>query len=365
MAGKTLPFAVLGLGLMAGCTDLDVDLRSIGNGFDTTDAVIAAAERPEADARGLISYPGYQVVVAQPGDTVFDVASRVGVPAGELAQFNGVQADARFQGGETLVLPSRVPETPGTVDVAALAGTAIDRAEGTTPTGLQPMTPSAGPEPIRHRVQPGETAFSIARSYSVSPTALADWNGLDSEFNVRNGQILLIPVAANATVSPTTETLPGEGSTTPVPPSAAAPLPLEDVGPVTEASVPESPDLGTSRTDTARLLMPASGSIVRPYQKGQNDGIGISASAGSPVRAADSGTVAAITRDTDQVPIVVLRHEDNLLTVYAGVDDVTVKKGDRVSRGETIAKIRSGGQPFLHFEVRDGFESVDPMPYLN
>ncbi|MFW5655922.1 MAG: murein hydrolase activator EnvC family protein, partial [Roseicyclus sp.] len=110
--------------------------------------------------------------------------------------------------------------------------------------------------------------------------------------------------------------------------------------------------------------MPAQGSIIRGYQKGKNDGIDIAARAGSQVRAAADGTVAAITRDTDQVPILVLRHEDNLLSVYANIDGIAVEKGDRVSRGQAVATVREGSPAFLHFEVRKGFESVDPMPYL-
>ncbi|MEO0966719.1 MAG: M23 family metallopeptidase, partial [Planctomycetota bacterium] len=105
--------------------------------------------------------------------------------------------------------------------------------------------------------------------------------------------------------------------------------------------------------------------IIRPYTKGSNEGIGISANAGSEVVAADDGTVAAITRDTDQVPILVIRHANNLLTVYAGVDEIAVEKGDAVRRGEQIAVVRSASPPFLHFEVREGFDSVDPGPYLN
>ena len=111
--------------------------------------------------------------------------------------------------------------------------------------------------------------------------------------------------------------------------------------------------------------MPVQGRIIRAYQKGKNEGIGISASAGTSVVAADDGTVAAITRDTDQVPILVVRHADNLLTVYAGVDQIAVKKGDSVKRGQKIAVVRAANPPFLHFEVREGFESVDPGPYLN
>jgi len=112
------------------------------------------------------------------------------------------------------------------------------------------------------------------------------------------------------------------------------------------------------------MAFPVQGKIIRTYSKGKNDGIDIAATAGSPVMAAAAGTVAAITADADQVPIIVVRHEANLLTVYANVEKITVKKGDKVSRGQKIAALRSGSNPYLHFEVRDGFDSVDPEPYL-
>ncbi len=131
---------------------------------------------------------------------------------------------------------------------------------------------------------------------------------------------------------------------------------------------PDAPDLSASATrasDTTRLLTSVAGNIVRPYSKGRNDGIDIAAAAGAPVRAADAGTVAAITRDTEGVPIVVVRHEGDLLTVYAGVDALKVEKGARVSRGQQIAAVRPADPSILHFEVREGFDSVDPGPYLN
>ncbi len=370
MAVKQYAMTAAALVALAGCSDFDLDLRSIGNGFDTSDAAqVATRPRPAADANGLISYPGYQVAIARAGDTVSDVARRVGADPAALAQFNGIRDGVPLRSGETLVIPDSAGRRgPSGIDVAAIAGPAIERA-GTVSDTSPVIAAPAGPEPQRHRVQPGETAFSISRLYNVSPAALADWNGLDASFNVRAGQVLLIPVpvtTAAAAPAPAATTVPGQGSVAPTPPSAATALPTEDLPPVAEAaSAPEQPDLSAERTQTSRFMMPARGTIVRPYEKGKNDGIGISAAAGSPVRAAADGTVAAITRDTDQVPILVLRHEGNVLTVYAGVDNLSVEKGDAVTRGDEIAQIRSTGQPFLHFEVRDGFESVDPMPYLN
>ncbi len=110
--------------------------------------------------------------------------------------------------------------------------------------------------------------------------------------------------------------------------------------------------------------MPVSGKIIRGYQKKKNEGIEIAAAAGTAVAAAGDGTVAAITKDTEGVPILVVRHAGNLLTVYANIDAITVKKGDKVSRGQPIAEVRASDPAFLHFEVRQGFDSVDPMPYL-
>ena len=88
----------------------------------------------------------------------------------------------------------------------------------------------------------------------------------------------------------------------------------------------------------------------------------ISAPPGSPVKAAGAGTVAAVTRDTDGVPIVVVRHDGGLMTVYAGIDKLSVAKGDSVTAGQSIGAARNSG--VVHFEVRQGFDSVDPEDYL-
>ena len=110
--------------------------------------------------------------------------------------------------------------------------------------------------------------------------------------------------------------------------------------------------------------MPVNGKIIRGYVKKTNDGIDIAAPAGTVVIAAAAGTVAAVTKDTSGIPIIVIRHADGVLTVYAGVDGVTLTKGAAVKRGQAIAVVRTGSPSFLHFEVRQGVDSVDPMPYL-
>lgn len=376
---------------LSACGDFDLDMRDAGNGFSTAEAARqATAARPRPDDRGIISYPDYQVAVARAGDTVGTVAQRIGMSEGELARFNALTPETTLRAGEIVALPRMldgqgVGSAPraGEIEISSLADSAIARAEGTTPPRSQPTaTQPADQHPLRHRVQRGETAFQIARLYNVAPRALADWNGLDPEMRVREGQMLLIPVAdqpapeRRAQAEPAQQTAavaaPGAGSPTPVPPSASSPMP-EPAPPAREAEAaavearPPSPALSEERSAPAqsRFIMPVDGRIIRAYAPGRNEhGIGIAASSGTAVRAAAAGRVAAITEDTNKVPVVVIQHENGLLSVYAQLENLTVARGANVTQGQTIGRVRAGDPSFLHFEIRDGLNSVDPMRHL-
>ncbi|WP_416916551.1 MAG: peptidoglycan DD-metalloendopeptidase family protein [Roseicyclus sp.] len=358
------------LPVLAGCvtSDLDFDLRP---DRISTRGAVTTEPRPEPDANGLITYESYQVAVARRGDTVASVATRIGMDPEELARFNGRQATDVLRPDEILALPRRV--TPGTApggrDIAAIASGAIEAAEaraGTTGTNPS-LTVQDGAEPVRHRVARGETAYSIARLYSVSVRSLAEWNGLGPDLTVREGQYLIIPlVIEEASAQASSPTRPGT-SVAPLPPSSATPLPE----PIEQATLPErgttpapAPAQPTPQAaPSARFIQPVSGNIIRPYGRG-NEGIDIGAATGTAVRAAGDGEVAAITQDTDQIPILVVRHPDGLLTVYANIRNITVARGDRVTQGQTIAEVGPGEPSFLHFEVRRGFEAVNPTQYL-
>jgi murein DD-endopeptidase MepM/ murein hydrolase activator NlpD len=359
------------LPLLAGCvaSDLDFDMRP--DPISTRGAG-ETAPRPAPDANGLITYDSYQVAVARRGDTVASVAARIGMDPTELARFNGRQPTDTLRSGEILALPRRVsPGGAGGTDIASIASGAIDAAEAQQGTGATAPAVQPGAEPVRHRVGRGETAYSIARLYSVSVRSLAEWNGLGPDLAVREGQYLIIPIVIEQSVPTVQGSAPGT-SVAPPPPSAATPLPA----PIEQATLPQSgtqaaapaaapapAPTSPAASSSARFAMPVSGSIIRPYGNG-NEGIDIGAAAGTPVRAAGDGEVAAITQDTDQIPILVVRHPDGLLSVYANIRNITVARGDSVTQGQTIAEVGPGDPSFLHFEVRRGFEAVDPTQYL-
>jgi len=387
--------AALSVVLLAGC-DNGLDLGGIGaSGFNLNDPAVAGATtlpRPEADSRGLITYPSYQVAEARQGDTVAKVAARLGLSATKLARHNGLKADSPLRSGELLALPSKVGKG-GSTDIASIASGAIAAADkrkkplvlsvipedstsegtssGGTISGGSPepaktrQKAQVSIEPIKHQVERGETAYSIARLYNVSVTALARWNRLGPDLAVREGQQLLIPLVNKPAPAPVVDaSKPGKASVIPVPPSASKPLPKG----VRIARLPSSPDLQKYKTQSksGKFLMPVSGKIISKYtgKKGGNDGIDIAAVPGTAVKAAADGEVALISNSVAANTIVLLRHPNNIYTVYSNVTGVTVQKGQKVQRGQRIGVVTKSSPSYLHFEVRRGTQAVDPNPFL-
>ncbi|MFM7332877.1 MAG: peptidoglycan DD-metalloendopeptidase family protein [Tabrizicola sp.] len=380
---------VLGASALAlsGCIDtgaLDWDLRR-GSGDTSEAARQATAAAPTPDGNGIISYPDYQLATARRGETVDSMAGRLGVSPEAMARANALRPTDPLREGEMLLLPDRVAAAPqpaviggstlpsggGSVDITSIATTALDEAgpakkpaTEVSPTASKPISG----QPATHRVARGETAFTIARTYNVSAKALADWNQLGPDMAVREGQTLIIPIATAPAPDPEpVPTAPGAGSPTPEPPSAKKPLPDEktEAAGTKPKATPPSPDLGAEKTTASKMAMPVAGKIIRGYDKKKNQGIDIAAAAGSPVVAADAGTVTVLSADTNGKGIVIVRHAGDLLTVYVGVANMAVKKGDKVKRGQAIGKVAPGDPAFVHFEVRNtSKQSFDPVGYL-
>ena len=275
--------------------------------------------------------------------------------------------------GEVLLLPDSVAR-PATLGAAGLGTAAVTTQPlGSTSAVAAGPAPQANPfqngqsepliDPVRHRVEAGETAYSIARLYGVSVTALASWNGLGPDLAVRENQELLIPIVSDAnriSTSASLDTQPGQGTPVAPPPSAAAPLPAD----ITAAVEPESPNLGALRTPPGgRLSPPVAGGITRPYD-GKN-GVGFAAPAGTPVKAAAPGEVAMVSEALGGLgAIVLVRHRDDLITTYSTLSGVRVKEGDTVSTGQVLGVVAERDNAELQFDVFRGVDSVDPTPYL-
>ncbi|SFL54281.1 peptidoglycan DD-metalloendopeptidase family protein [Methylobacterium pseudosasicola] len=144
----------------------------------------------------------------------------------------------------------------------------------------------------------------------------------------------------------------------PKPVAAAAPAKPEPAatGSVADASPSES------------FRWPAKGRVISGYGTSGNEGINIAVPEGTPVKAAEEGTVAYAGSDVKGYgKLVLVRHANGFVSAYAHNGEIDVKPGDKVKRGQTIAKSGASGNvtsPQLHFEIRKGGSPVDPMSQL-
>src|SRR5690606_8555086 len=99
-----------------------------------------------------------------------------------------------------------------------------------------------------------------------------------------------------------------------------------------------------------------------------NDGINIAVPKGTPVHAAQSGVVAYAGNELKGYGnLLLVRHANGWMTAYAHNSKLLVKRGDTVTRGQSISLAGSTGSvssPQVHFEIRKGAKAVDPQSVI-
>ncbi len=307
------------------------------------------------DIRGVISYDKYQVVVANGNETVLDIAKRLGLDPRKFSLFNGLVESYRPRKGELLALNRKIDpikNTNKTVWSQKNTKNVLERAK----EKKQVSVPTKGF--AKHTVETGETIYSIARLYNVSVTSLAKLNNLDAEFTIYLGQNIIVPIKQNK-ISLSKKII-----------ETASENVVDDQK---NNSVPFSEKKNVISTKNT-FLMPVKGKIISKYnpnnEKQKNQGIDFQVSPGSPVFASASGNVALITDNTENFgKIVLIRHKNNLISIYGRVAKVLVKKNEVVSKGQKIGSmaekaIDGKNQTILHFELRRGTQSVNPADYF-
>lgn len=229
----------------------------------------------------------------------------------------------------------------------------------------------------RHIVKRGETGIAIANAYKVSWGRIAAANGLDRDSILQVGQALFIPI--QTTAQPTAK--PQGGNRPPKPAqSAEFQLDLDDLitgsAPAGETPATASttrPVQPTAPAAIPALSWPVDGRVILsrygPKPGGRvNDGINIKTTQGAAVRAAAGGEVIYVGDAIAGFGLMMLvRHPGGVVTAYAHLEDALASRGDRVERGQPIARAgRSGSatEPQLHFQLRQGRRTLDPLPYL-
>jgi murein DD-endopeptidase MepM/ murein hydrolase activator NlpD len=277
--------------------------------------------------------------------------------------------------------------------------------KGNVPGMAEGGPPDAVAQGRRIIVRPGQSLGRIAHQYRVSERAIIVANHLRPPYKIEAGQRLLIPggaappiaTAAVAPVAvaplpvappppvhagrPPPEIIPLDGP----PPAKAAAAP--PAGSSVAAARPEPSAAEEARVEAApaaagasgaalphggHLPWPVQGRVLAGYGiaagGAHNDGINIAAPRGAAVHAVDSGTVAYAGNELRGYGnLVLVKHANGLITAYAHCDELLVKQGEPVKRGQVIAKVGATGgvgEPQLHFETRRGKKAVDPREFL-
>jgi len=331
--------------------------------------VATAPSAGVTDARGVTFYDGYQTVTARQGDTVDSMARRVGIQGAELAAYNGLSTLYTPLPGDELVLPARADGYRGATRVAAAPAPQIQPAPTPAPSAAPASGSGWSPALVTAAIEGSNEPAAASKPDPQPAVPSAEQTAaLDAAAgNDPQPEPALAPTVAAPTPQP-------QGQPEPVL-TTSPPQPVEEVQPQPAPEATQQAALSPAPAAAApsgAFIRPVNAPISRPFSKragpDRNDGVDFDSPAGTPVMAADSGTVVLVSRSLGGLgTIVLVRHENEFLTVYGRIDDVIVSKGDRVERGQVIAKVADLKPPrkaALHFEIRRGPESVDPEQFI-
>ena len=231
---------------------------------------------------------------------------------------------------------------------------------------------------VYHRVLPGQTLYSISRTYGIDERYLARINGINDPTQLQAGQQIYIPGADQKRRVPVTVASP-EKRPDPTPtriPKAVAPA-TESRKPIPKAA-PEAPSPATRTVNgpppisRGRFAWPLQGDLLKRFGSKSGGtlckGLEIAATLGAPVRSAAAGKVIYSGDGISGYGnLIIVRHDNSFFTVYGYNQKNLVASGAFVSRGQQIARAGvppKGGSPRLYFEIRYGKKPVDPTFYL-
>lgn len=307
---------------------------------------VPAYQPPAPQARAPLpapKKPANKTVTVRSGDTLSKFSREYDVSVEDIKTANDLTS-TRLSIGQELVIPG--------------AGGAIASAN----TG-----PSA-----TYVVERGDSISKIAREQNVSQEKLIAANDLKRPYRLSLGQKL---------------TIPGKVAEKPAAPVRVAsrgpnvPLPSTKPAPDAAAAKPVAKTKLAARTSNLPAPEPMAGNQFRWPVKGRivsgfgpksngkhNDGINVAVPKGTSIKSAENGVVAYAGSELQPYGnLVLIRHANNWVTAYAHNDELLVKRGDTVRRGQIIAKAGQSGnvsQPQLHFELRKGSKPVNPLSYM-
>lgn len=307
----------------------------------------------------------YQV---KPGDTLYSIAFRYGRDYRDLASDNGIAAPYNITVGQNIRL------TPATATVLPASQTSVtDNSQAQSSvksTVTTNISNKADVAPTKDKitgdfytVKSGDSLMSISRKSGVSYSNLIRINHLQKPYGIYTGQRIYLK--SNSSSESLADRIPQKvvpvaGGNTQTTANSTAVL-------ASVATAPTKVVSGKSRAVSGVSWMwPARGTVIRNFSS-TNKGIDIAGSRGQNVNAAASGQVVYSGNALRGYGnLIIINHDNEYLSAYAHNDMLLVKEGQRVKKGQVIAKMGStdASRVMLHFEIRYRGNSVNPRKYL-
>jgi lipoprotein NlpD len=286
--------------------------------------------KPDASASAQpspVARPGYYIV--KPGDTLIRIALDHGQNYKDIAAWSGLENANLIEVGQELRV--RPPESGAVSRPVSSSGVEV------RPVAAAGSAPAAvSSDSVRREPKGGKVAYSEqAWAQAQKPEA----------------PVVLAKVDPKPEAKPETK---AETKPEPVKPEAKEEKKAE----------PAKPANGDDKIDWA---WPASGKIIAGFNETSSKGVDLSGKPGDPVLAAASGRVVyAGTGLRGYGKLVIVKHDNSYLSAYAHNQNLLVKEGQAVSRGQKIAELgdTDSDRPKLHFEIRRQGKPVDPGKYL-
>lgn len=290
----------------------------------TTSTVV---EPPKTAAPAVVQEgPGFHTV--KPGETLYRIALESGQSHHDIVAWNNLTNPNDIKVGQVLrVLPPGAVPTPGTAQVGTVTA-------GSAGLDIKPL--SSG------KTLPGATNVTGPRADKrpYSDQVLADLGKPDADMAATSGAATVTPPAAKPVETPV--------------------APAQPVAPVAAAPAINAEDAAIS------WMWPTQGRVTGAYDAVRK-GVDIAGTAGQAIVAAADGRVMyAGSGIRGYGNLVILKHNNNLLSAYAHSRTILVKEGDTVKKGQKIAEMGNSDSSNvkLHFEIRQQGKPVDPTPYL-
>jgi lipoprotein NlpD len=254
------------------------------------------------------------------------------------------------------------------------------------PPVVQPKKPV---DTINYVVQKGDTMYSIAFMHGVDYRELAEMNNIEKASAIQIGQQLRVPVSIPVetkevenkapVVHPVTsaggiKTQPKVGK---IPYSEKALAQVEAMQEEPHEAVPADPDAAVPAVkaakeaddgDTIEWGMPTNGRLITGFSEtAKRKGVDIGGRRGQTIVASAAGKVVYSGSGLRGYgKLVIIKHNKTFLSAYAHNDQILVKEGQSVTKGQKIAEMGETDSDLvkLHFEIRKFGKPVDPAQYL-